>query len=258
MNGSPDLKQKLIVGNWKMNASRASVKALLAGLLDGGDLAGSELVVCAPYPYLALCAHLLAGSPIRLGAQDVSGHQGGAYTGEVSAAMLRDFGCCYVLIGHSERRAHHNENNEAIAAKIQRALGAGLIPIVCVGEVLRERQRGNTEFVLRQQVDAIGTALSRDQMAHIVVAYEPVWAIGTGISASPEIAQHAHAAIRHCLSRYRAGSTRILYGGSMKADNAAQLLAMPDVDGALVGGASLESTEFLAIARYGADTRLPW
>ncbi|MYM31669.1 triose-phosphate isomerase [Duganella sp. CY15W] len=238
------MTNKLIIGNWKMNGNRASIKALLAEIVAAEVAPGCEVVVCAPSPYLAMCAHILSGSTIRLGAQDLSAHEAGAYTGEVSASMLREFGCHYVLIGHSEWRTYHHENDAVVARKTLRALEAGLIPVVCVGETLHERERGQTEAVLSQQVLALTTALSSSQLAQIVMAYEPVWAIGTGRSASAETAQQAHATIRRQLN----APCSILYGGSVKPDNAAPLLVMPDIDGVLIGGASLNAKAFLAIA----------
>ncbi|WP_373991310.1 triose-phosphate isomerase [Duganella sp. BuS-21] len=233
------MTRKLIVGNWKMNGNRESIKALLAEIVA----ADCEATVCVPHPYLALCAHLVAGSNIRLGGQDLSAHTAGAYTGEVSAAMLQEFGCAYVLVGHSERRVYHAESDAVIAGKTQRAVDAGLIPIVCIGETLHERQSGQTEAVLARQLQALPFA----ELGNIIIAYEPIWAIGSGASASPEVAQHAHAMIR---SRVDA-ATKILYGGSVTASNAASLLAMPDIDGALIGGASLHAKDFLQIAQMG-------
>jgi triosephosphate isomerase len=227
-----------------MNGNRESIKALLGGMPGVGKAHGAELVVCAPFPYLALCANLLTGSAVGLGAQDVSAHAEGAYTGETSAGMLREFGCRYALIGHSERRAYHHESEASIASKTLRALAAGLTPIVCVGENLQEQQSRQTNVALRQQVLAVTEKLPPELLSRLVIAYEPVWAIGSGKSASPETAQQAHEVIR----RYVAPSTRILYGGSVKADNASQLVAMPDIDGLLIGGASLNAKEFVAIA----------
>lgn len=230
------MSRKLIVGNWKMNGNRETIKALLAEIVA----AGCEATVCVPHPYLALCAHLVASSKIRLGGQDVSANTAGAYTGEVSAAMLQEFGCAYVLVGHSERRVYHAESDAVIARKTERAVDAGLIPIVCIGETLEERQSGQTEAVLTRQLHALPFA----ELGNIVIAYEPIWAIGTGVSASPEVAQQAHATIRGHVG----AATKILYGGSVTASNAASLLAMPDIDGALIGGASLNAKDFLRIA----------
>lgn len=231
------MSRKLIVGNWKMNGNRETIKALLAELVASG----CEATVCVPHPYLALCAHLVAGSKIRLGAQDLSAHTAGAYTGEVSAAMLCEFGCAYVLVGHSERRVYHAESDAVIARKTERAVDAGLTPIVCIGETLEERQSGQTEAVLKRQLHALPFA----ELGNIVIAYEPIWAIGSGASASPEVAQQAHAVIRGHVG----AATEILYGGSVTASNAASLLAMPDIDGALIGGASLNAKDFLRIAQ---------
>jgi triosephosphate isomerase len=248
------MRTKLVIGNWKMNGSRSSNAARLADLRRSvGD--GVRVAICAPHPYLSQCAALLEGSHIELGAQDVSAHQGGAYTGEVSATMLLDMGCRYVLVGHSERRTYHGETDILVAEKALRALEAGLRPIVCVGETLEEREQGLTHDVLERQVSAVTSLLPRAKLADIVLAYEPVWAIGTGRTATPEMAQEAHAVIRALLSGVDgtvADAVSILYGGSMKADNAAALLVMPDIDGGLVGGASLNPADFVPITRAAA------
>jgi triosephosphate isomerase (TIM) len=203
--------------------------------------------VCPPYPYLRQAQEALAGTPIAWGAQDVSEHAAGAYTGEVSAAMLVEFGCRFVLVGHSERRQYYGDTDAAVAAKAAAALGAGLTPIVCVGETLAEREAGSTDAVVLRQLDAVlgvvGAAAPK-----LVVAYEPVWAIGTGRTATTEQAQAVHALLRARLARGGAGDVPLLYGGSVKADNATALFAMPDIDGGLIGGASLKASEFLAIA----------
>ena len=240
-------RRKLVFGNWKMNGSRSTNAALLAALK--AEPAGQGAVcVCAPSPYLADVAVALAGSAIRWGAQDCSSHESGAYTGEVSAAMLVDLGCSHVIVGHSERRALHGESDELVAAKAQRAIANGLVPIVCVGETLAERESDATESVVLRQLAAV-TALLGDDTAKIVLAYEPVWAIGTGKTASSEQAQAVHAVLRAALASAGAGSIAILYGGSVKADNAAQLFAQADIDGGLIGGASLKAAEFTAICR---------
>ena len=242
-------RKRLVVGNWKMNGSRASNAALLEALKHAGALP-SEACVCAPALYLEQAAAALRGSSIAWGAQDCSAHRGGAYTGEVSAPMLAEFGCSHVIVGHSERRALHGESDALVAAKAEQALAAKLVPIVCVGETLDEREAGQTAEVVERQlravVELLGTAA-----ASIVVAYEPVWAIGTGKTASPEEAQAVHAHLRSVLhaATQRASSLRILYGGSVKADNAAELFAQPDIDGGLIGGASLKAADFIAICQ---------
>ena len=248
-----EMRSKLVAGNWKMHGSLTENEALL-GALRSGLAAGSsdQCAVCVPYPFLGQVQALLQGSAIAWGAQDVSEHAKGAYTGEVSAAMLREFGCRYVIVGHSERRALHAEDNRLVARKLRAAQSAGLIPILCVGETLAERERGVTEAVVTEQLGAVIEELGVGALAQAVVAYEPVWAIGTGKTASPEQAQAVHAAIRSMLSRQDealAVRVRILYGGSVKAANAGELFAMADIDGALVGGASLDAKEFLAICQ---------
>ncbi|MEO6896666.1 MAG: triose-phosphate isomerase [Caldimonas sp.] len=243
----PVARRKLVVGNWKMNGSRAANAALLDGLKAAPRFA-AEVCVCAPSPYLADVAASLAHSALRWGAQDCSSHESGAYTGEVSAAMLADLGCSHVIVGHSERRAQHGESDVLVAEKAQRALAHGLVPIVCVGETLAERDAGATEGVVLRQLAAVVKLLGRDT-SKIVLAYEPVWAIGTGKTASSEQAQAVHAVLRSALAAAGAGATGILYGGSVKADNAAQLFAQADIDGGLIGGASLKAAEFVAICR---------
>ena len=241
------MRGRLVVGNWKMNGGLAQNAALLSALAAGWRAgADREMAVCVPFPYLAQAGELLAGSAIAWGAQDVSEHASGAFTGEVSAAMIAEFGARYALAGHSERRQFHGERDEQVAAKAKAALSAGMTPIVCVGETLAEREAGQTSAVVRRQIDAVIGALGT-AMARTVVAYEPVWAIGTGRTASPEQAQEVHALLRSRLAAAGAADVRLLYGGSVKAANAASLFGMPDVDGGLVGGASLDVREFLAI-----------
>lgn len=234
------------MGNWKMHGSLASNATLLADLRRGSIDAAVEVAVCVPFPYLAQTGVALAGSPISWGAQDLSAHAQGAYTGEVSAAMLADFGCRWVLAGHSERRAMHGESSQLVADKAAAALEAGLTPVVCVGETLAEQEAEQTENVIDRQLAPV-LALGAQALAKIVVAYEPIWAIGSGRTASPEQAQQVHAGIRAQLAGAGAAQVRILYGGSVKAANAASLFAMSDIDGALVGGASLVAQEFLRI-----------
>ena len=261
--------KKLIAGNWKMNGSLAANELLINEMMQGLELAGSapacDVAICAPAPYLAQLSGLIHGafskqkdhiagvntaqSAIELGAQDVSVHASGAFTGEVSGSMLRDFGVRYVIVGHSERRAYHGESSQTVALKTKAALAAGITPIVCVGETLAEREAGQTEAVVKRQLAAVihdnGHCISE-----VVVAYEPVWAIGTGKTASPEQAQAVHAVLRAQLNAASSAAkqrVRILYGGSMNAANAKELLAQPDIDGGLIGGASLKAADFLKI-----------
>lgn len=244
------MRRKLVAGNWKMNGSLAANTALLTGIKAELGESDCEVVVCVPFPYLAQCQAQLTGSAISLGAQDVSAHEAGAYTGEVSVAMLQDFGCRYVIVGHSERRAYHAESSELVAEKTVRALKAGMIPIVCVGETLAEREAGQTDKIVGQQIDAVLALITVDDLARIIVAYEPVWAIGTGKTATPQMAQEVHAMLRAKLASKdvaAAVKVQILYGGSMKPGNAQQLLMMPDIDGGLIGGAALKASDFLAI-----------
>ncbi|MES2297750.1 MAG: triose-phosphate isomerase [Pseudomonadota bacterium] len=244
------MRRKLIVGNWKMNGSRAANAQLLMGIAAGLQGAKAACAVCAPAPYLAQCQAQLAGGVIAWGAQDVSAQAGGAYTGEVAAAMLADFDCRYVIVGHSERRAYHGESNELVAKKALAALAAGVTPIVCVGETLTQREAGQTGAIVSAQLDAVLALLDDAAMSKIVVAYEPVWAIGTGKTATPDMAQEVHAQLRAQLKAKNAASAdavQILYGGSMKSDNAKELLAQPDIDGGLIGGAALKAADFLAI-----------
>jgi triosephosphate isomerase len=242
------MRGKLVVGNWKMNGGLADNAALLVALLGGWrPRADRTMAVCVPFPYLGQARDALSGTSIGWGAQDVSPHAAGAYTGDVSAGMLGEFGCRYVLVGHSERRQWHGESDGAVAAKAAAALAAGLTPVVCVGETLAERDAGAWQAVVGRQFDAVVALLQAD-LALAVLAYEPVWAIGTGRTATPEQAQEVHAFLRNRLTSAGAAGVQVLYGGSVKAGNAGALFAMPDVDGGLVGGASLNATEFLAIA----------
>ena len=242
------MTKKLIVGNWKMNGALASNHSLIDALLSNEPMFAANVVVCAPSVYLAQLQFLLKGHSVALGAQDVSQQAVGAFTGEISASMLREFGVRYCLVGHSERRQYHGETNVTVSLKAKHALSCGITPIVCVGETLLEREAGKTEEVVKRQLAAVihenGHCISE-----IAVAYEPVWAIGTGRTATAEQAQDVHALLRAQLkaATEHAHRIRILYGGSMNAANAAQLLSQPDIDGGLVGGASLKSTDFLAI-----------
>ena len=233
-----------------MNGSRAHNATLLAGIVEGLGQGKATAAVCVPAPYLQQCADTLAGSALAWGAQDVSSHAGGAYTGEVAASMLVDFACRYVIVGHSERRAYHGETDAQVAQKTLAALNAGLTPIVCVGETLAEREAEQTNVVVSKQMSAVLELLDDDALARIVVAYEPVWAIGTGKTATPAMAQEVHAQLRSQLrarSAAAADKVAILYGGSMKPDNAAELMAQGDIDGGLIGGAALKAADFLAI-----------
>ncbi|WP_394787990.1 triose-phosphate isomerase [Rhodoferax sp.] len=242
------MKKKLVVGNWKMNGGLAANQALLEALLAGVGTPECGVAVCVPAPYWAQAQVLLASSAIDLGAQDVSQYAAGAFTGELSAAMLKEFGVRYAIVGHSERRLYHGETDAVVAAKTQAALANGITPIVCVGETLAEREAGHTEEVVKRQLAAV-VHTNGHCISEIVLAYEPVWAIGTGKTATPEQAQQVHALLRAQLHAASNQSDRIqiLYGGSMNAANAAQLLAQADIDGALVGGASLKAADFLAI-----------
>ena len=235
-----------------MNGNLASNAALLASVKAGLSHPGCEVAVCAPAVYLAQCQALLAGSTLGWGAQDVSAHASGAYTGEISVSMLQDFGCKYVILGHSERRAYHGETDALVALKMQRVIQSGLTPIVCVGETLAERESGQTQTIVGAQMDAVLAAIDAADLAKLVVAYEPVWAIGTGKTATPQMAQDVHAILRARLTQKNvelAQAVRIIYGGSMKPDNARELLAMPDIDGGLIGGAALNAADFLAIVQ---------
>ena len=249
------MRRKLVVGNWKMNGSRTSNAVLLSEIVAGLAASGAASAVCVPAPYLAQCQAQLAGTALGWGAQDVSAHAGGAYTGEISTAMLQDFGCSYVVIGHSERRAYHGESDAQVAAKTVAALAAGITPIVCIGETLAQREAGQTDAVVAQQLGAVLAAISADDVAKLVLAYEPVWAIGTGKTATPQMAQDVHQVLRAQLAAKNAvaaAGVQILYGGSMKPENAKELMAMPDIDGGLIGGAALKAADFLAII-HAAD-----
>jgi triosephosphate isomerase len=243
------MRSKLVVGNWKMNGSRPANAELLSALLAARPFA-MDVAVCVPFVYIQEAAATLAGSDLRWGAQDVSRHDQGAFTGEVSAAMLAECGCRYAIVGHSERRALHGESDLLVAEKAQAALARGITPIVCVGETLAQRDAGDTEGVVKRQLSAV-----IHQLAHcaseIVVAYEPVWAIGTGRTATPEQAQAVHHVLRAQLQAAtgRGDAMKILYGGSVKAESAATLFAQPDIDGGLIGGASLKAADFIAICR---------
>ncbi|NEN75628.1 triose-phosphate isomerase [Pelistega sp. NLN82] len=239
------MRQRLVMGNWKMNGNLRSNSDLLSAIARA-EPESAQVVVCPPFPYLAQAQSVLSNTPIQWGAQDISLYEKGAYTGEVSVGMLNDFACQWVIVGHSERRAYHAETSDTVAAKAKIALQHGLTPVVCVGELLSEREEGRTLSVIEAQLSPV-LALGTEVVKALVIAYEPVWAIGTGLTATPEQAQEVHAFIRQLLSRIGAEQVRIVYGGSVKANNASRLFSMPDIDGALVGGAALDAKEFLAI-----------
>jgi triosephosphate isomerase (TIM) len=245
------MRQPLVAGNWKMHGSRAENASLVSGLLDllqPGKQA--EILLCPPFPYLMETARMLKDSGVSLGAQSVCAEAQGAFTGEVSAAMLKDVGCRYVLVGHSERRQVYAESDVLVARKFMAAMSQGLVPVLCVGETLEEREAEQTTAVVSRQLEAVLAVSGVQSFARAVIAYEPVWAIGTGRTASPEQAQAVHAMIRAKVAQLDAtigGSVRLLYGGSVKASNARELFAMPDIDGGLVGGASLKADEFARI-----------
>lgn len=246
------MRTRLVMGNWKMNGDLQANQALLSTIVRTVQAEPSiyqkgQIVVCPPFPYLAQAAQSLVDSSVELGAQDVSVATSGAYTGEVSASMLKDFACQWVIVGHSERRAYHGESSEVVAEKAKVAMTNGVTPVVCVGESLSEREAGRTLAIIDEQLKPV-FALGSAVLAKLVIAYEPVWAIGTGLTATPEQAQEVHAFIRGQLTAAGVGHVQILYGGSVKANNAKSLFAMPDIDGALVGGAALNAEEFLAIA----------
>ncbi|MCC6657359.1 MAG: triose-phosphate isomerase [Rhodocyclaceae bacterium] len=245
------MRRKFVAGNWKMHGGLARNRDLLDSLIKGiGGGGKADCAVCVPFPYLAQAQELLKGTAIAWGAQNCSEHVQGAYTGEVSAAMLADFGCRYAIVGHSERRSLYGERNETVAAKFVAAVEGGLTPILCLGETLEQREQGVTEQVIAAQFDAVMQAAGVQGFARAVIAYEPVWAIGTGRTASPQQAQDVHAFIRGRLASSDAALAQrmqILYGGSVKPQNAAELFGMADIDGGLIGGASLVAQDFLAI-----------
>ena len=247
------MRIKFVAGNWKMNGNLATNQALLQALVPAlSRVTGVKCAICAPYPYLAHVQQLLSGSGIGWGAQNVSQYDSGAYTGEVSGSMLVDFGCRYVIVGHSERRTLFGETSEVVAQKYAAALKSGLTPILCVGETLAQREAGTTQSVVAAQLDAVVERSGAQSFAQAVIAYEPVWAIGTGKTASPEEAQAVHAFIRERLGGMDAtvaSNVQVLYGGSVKGSNAAQLFGMADIDGGLIGGASLDAQDFAAIVQ---------
>lgn len=247
------MRSKLVAGNWKMHGGTAQNQDLLRAIVAGtAEPRGADFAVCVPYPYLSQAQTLLHDTHMRWGAQNVSQHEKGAYTGEVSATMLTDFGCHYVIVGHSERRALYGEDNDMVALKFKAAQAAELIPILCVGETLDQREADITEQVVAAQLDAVIKLVGVDALVKSVLAYEPVWAIGTGKTATPGQAQDVHAFIRDRIAAHSlevATGLQILYGGSVKANNAEELFAMTDIDGGLIGGASLVADEFVAVCR---------
>lgn len=251
------MRNLLVAGNWKMNGDSVSNAELVSGVVAGApDADNVELLVCPPFPYLGAVVKATAGSKVAVGAQNVSEHASGAFTGEVAPAMLSDIGCEYAIVGHSERRTLYGETSAAVAAKFKAAQEAGLKPILCIGETLEQRQAGSTESVIDGQLNAVLDLVGIAAFGSAVIAYEPVWAIGTGMTATPEQAQDVHAHIRELLAGHDAAvaqGIQILYGGSMKGENAAGLLAKPDIDGGLIGGASLKAPDFLAIAEAAAQ-----
>lgn len=241
----------LVAGNWKMNGRR-SLATEMAAALGAARFGEVEVALCPPYPYLIALSEQLAQSDIQLGAQNLCDHVDGAFTGEISAEMLADLGCRYVIIGHSERREHYGEDDDLVASKFLRAREAGLVPILCVGESLRQHEAGETEQTVVRQLTAVLEVAGVGAFEGAVLAYEPVWAIGTGLTATPEQAQSVHALLRATVAKQApdvAAKMRLLYGGSVKADNAAPLFAQPDIDGGLIGGASLKADEFIDICR---------
>ncbi len=246
------MRRSLVAGNWKMNGSVAMTKDLLTELKEGIDrsMPDVDILVCPPFLYIPLAAQMLSGTTISVGGQNLDVHEPGAYTGEIAAEMLKEHHCDYVIVGHSERRALYSESSELVAKKAKVAVAAGLKPIVCLGETLEERERGDTGLVVRDQLMSVLDLNGVDIFPFAIIAYEPVWAIGTGHSASPNQAQEVHALIRETIAELNptvAGLTRLLYGGSVKPDNAQAIFSSPDIDGGLIGGAALVASDFLAI-----------
>jgi len=245
------MRKPLVAGNWKMNGDKASSTELLEGILAGmGNVTKTEVAVCPPYVLIPMAAEKLSGSSVAYGGQDLNINDSGAFTGEISGPMLKDFGCQYVIVGHSERRTYYGETDKVVADKFGAAQSHALVPILCIGETLDEREAGETESVVDRQLQAVLDAHGIASFKNAVIAYEPVWAIGTGKTATPEQAQEVHAFIRSKLAKFDqavAEGCRILYGGSMKPDNAQELRSQPDIDGGLIGGASLKANDFLGI-----------
>jgi len=248
------MRRTIVAGNWKMNASKESVNKLILDILSGMDEVRSEVVVCAPFPYLSQVETLITHSQVKLGAQNLNTNSSGAFTGEVSANMIKDFGAKHVIVGHSERRSLYGETSSLVAEKVQAALDNDLTPLLCVGESLEQRESGETEIVVAEQINTVVELVGIDAFRNIIIAYEPVWAIGTGRTASPEQAQAIHLFIRDLLRESNEGvaqRTPILYGGSMNAGNARELISCADIDGGLVGGAALKAEEFIQICKAG-------
>ena len=246
------MRQTIVAGNWKMNGSKESNNNLIMGVLAQLNDVDIKVIVCPPFPYLSQVEALATHSQLHYGAQNLNINEAGAFTGEVSPPMIKDFGAEYVIVGHSERRTLYGETDEIVADKVKAALDNDLIPIFCIGELLEERESGETENVVKRQIDAVLNKVGIDAFTNIVIAYEPVWAIGTGVTATPEQAQNVHAFIRDLLSKQSeniANSVSILYGGSMNPGNAAELMACEDIDGGLIGGASLKAEDFIQICK---------
>ncbi len=248
------MRQVIVAGNWKMNASKETVNTLVMGILSGMSEVEAKVIVCAPSPYMSQVEALITHSQLNLGAQDLNVNASGAFTGEVSADMIKDFGAQYVVVGHSERRSMYGETDQVVADKVRVALENNLTPLFCIGETLEEREAGNMESVVTRQIQAVIDLSGIDSFKNIIIAYEPVWAIGTGVTATPQQAQDAHAFIRSMLAQNNADiaqSTPILYGGSMNPGNAVELIGCEDIDGGLIGGASLKAEDFLQICKAG-------
>jgi len=248
------MRKTIVAGNWKMNASKETVNSLIEGILSGMNEVSSEVIVCAPFPYLSQVESLINNSKLMLGAQNLNVNPAGAFTGEVSADMIKDFGAQHVIVGHSERRSLYGETNAIVAEKTKAAIDAGLTPLLCVGESLEDRESGKTEAIVEEQINAVIDLIGIEAFDQVIIAYEPVWAIGTGLTASPEQAQTVHLFIRNLLansSEKIAKRTPILYGGSMNAANAADLISCSDIDGGLIGGAALKAEDFLQICKAG-------
>jgi triosephosphate isomerase len=251
------MRRSIVAANWKLNGSLEMAKSLVTAIaVHSNDVEGVDTVICPPFPYLSYVAEQLSARNMYLGAQSVAEHESGAYTGEVSAEMVAEVGCRYVIVGHSERREYYGETDAIVAAKFLRIQAADLIPILCVGESLQQREQGIMQDTIVRQVNAVVTQAGISSMQNAVLAYEPIWAIGTGKTASPEQAQEVHAIIRSEIAKQStdvAEGLRILYGGSVKANNAAELFSQPDIDGGLIGGASLDAEQFNAIVAAGSS-----
>ena len=248
------MRKTIVAGNWKMNASKDSVESLVTDILSGASDVSAEIIVCAPFPYLSQVEVLIEGSNLMLGAQNLNVNASGAFTGEVSAEMIKDFGANHVIVGHSERRSLYGETSEIVAEKTKAAVDSGLTPILCLGESLDQRESGKTESVVSEQLNKVIKMVGIEAFNNIIIAYEPVWAIGTGMTATPEQAQAVHKFIRDLLassSQDIAHKTAILYGGSMNASNAVELISCADIDGGLIGGAALKAEDFLQICKAG-------